>query len=210
MPPHSDGYVFPMLTRNHVPAPASLLRRRLLKGLLAAPLALPGLGAQAADTAFAPAGRAGDFHLAFRHTHTAEQLQLAYRNAEGYIVPALERINWLMRDFRTGEVQPMDPRLLDLLHALEGCCGRGTFEIISAYRSPATNGMLRRTGGGGVARRSLHMDGQAIDIRLAGTSCAQLRDAAIALGRGGVGYYPAENFVHVDVGPVRHWGPRRA
>jgi uncharacterized protein YcbK (DUF882 family) len=194
-----------MTLRNNVPASFSPLRRQLLKGLLAAPLTLPGAGALAAE-----AQAAGDYRLAFRHTHTDEHLQLAYRNAEGYIVPALERINWLMRDFRTGQVQPMDPRLLDLLHALENCCGSGTFEIVSAYRSPATNDMLRKTGGGGVARRSLHMDGQAIDIRLGGTSCAQLRDAAIALGRGGVGYYPAENFVHVDTGPVRHWGPRRA
>jgi uncharacterized protein YcbK (DUF882 family) len=194
-----------MTLRNNVPASFSPLRRQLLKGLLAAPLTLPGAGALAAE-----AQAAGDYRLAFRHTQTDEHLQLAYRNAEGYIVPALERINWLMRDFRTGQVQPMDPRLLDLLHALENCCGSGTFEIVSAYRSPATNDMLRKTGGGGVARRSLHMDGQAIDIRLGGTSCAQLRDAAIALGRGGVGYYPAENFVHVDTGPVRHWGPRRA
>lgn len=177
----------------------------MLKGLLATPLALPGTAALAAS-----GQDARDYRLSFLHTHTDEHLQLAYRDTEGYIVSALDRINWLMRDFRTGEVQPMDPRLLDLLHALENCCGNGTFEIISAYRSPATNGMLRRTGGGGVARRSLHMEGQAIDIRLSGTPCSELRDAAIALGRGGVGYYPAENFVHVDTGPVRSWGPRRA
>lgn len=156
------------------------------------------------------AGTAGDYRLAFRHTHTDEHLQLSYRNVEDYLLPALDRINWLMRDFRSGTVHPIDPQLLDLLHALQGCCGSGTFEIISAYRSPVTNQMLRRTGGGGVANRSLHMEGRAIDIRLSGTSCARLRDAAIALGRGGVGYYPQEDFVHVDTGPVRSWGPRKA
>ena len=151
-----------------------------------------------------------DHRLAFRHTHTDERLQLAYRDRRGYIEPALQRMNWLLRDFRTGDAIAMDPRLYDVLHALSLHCGGDTFEIISGYRSPATNQALRKSGGGGVARRSLHMDGKAIDIRLAGVATARLRDAALALRAGGVGYYPESDFVHIDTGPVRSWGPRPA
>lgn len=104
----------------------------------------------------------------------------------------------------------MDPKLYDILHALSIACGGDTFEIISGYRSPATNNALRKTSGGGVAKRSLHMDGKAIDIRLVGVDTARLRDAALALGVGGVGYYPGSDFVHIDTGPVRSWGPRKA
>ena len=89
-------------------------------------------------------------------------------------------------------------------------CGGDTFEIISGYRSPVTNSMLRKTGGGGVAKRSLHMEGRAIDIRLVGVDTARLRDAALALGAGGVGFYPESDFLHIDTGPVRSWGPKSA
>lgn len=173
-------------------------RRLLLKSLATLPLALPFASARAADQR----------QLAFRHTHTDEQLKVVYRDGGGYVQPALERMNWLLRDFRTGETARMDPRLYDILHALKLVCGSGTFEIISAYRSPATNAMLRKTGGGGVAKRSLHMDGKAIDIRLTGFDTARLRDAALALGLGGVGYYPESDFLHIDTGPVRSWGPK--
>jgi uncharacterized protein YcbK (DUF882 family) len=180
-------------------------RRLLLKTLAAAPLGLHIATARAAR-----GGVAEQRQLGFRHTHTDEKLHLVYRDERGYIAPALERINWLLRDFRTGEAQAMDPQLFDILHALNVNCGGGTFEIISAYRSSATNDMLRKTGGGGVAKRSLHMDGRAIDIRLPGFSTARLRDAAIELGMGGVGYYPESDFVHIDTGTVRAWGPRTA
>lgn len=173
-------------------------RRLFLKGLSALPLALP----------FASAHAAADRHLAFRHTHTDERLRTLYRNRSGYVEPALQRLNWLFRDFRTHEVAHMDPRLYDILHALSVSCGGDTFEIISGYRSPRTNNMLRRTGGGGVAKRSLHMDGKAIDIRLVGCDTARLRDAALELGAGGVGYYPESDFLHIDTGPVRSWGPK--
>ena len=180
--------------------PAAPRRRLFLKGLSALPLALP----------FASAHAAADLKLAFRHTHTNEQLSALYRNRRGYVEPALQRLNWLLRDFRTGEVARMDPRLYDILHALNVNCGGGTFEIISGYRSSKTNNMLRRTGGGGVAKHSLHMDGKAIDIRLVGCDTARLRDAALALGAGGVGYYPESDFVHIDTGPVRSWGSKSA
>ncbi len=175
------------------PAPR---RRLLLKSLATLPLALP----------FASARAAGSCELKFRHTHTDERLNIVYRDSRGYVKPALERMNWLLRDFRSGEMAQMDPRLFDILHALSLTCGGETFEIISAYRSPSTNAMLRKTGGGGVAKRSLHMDGRAIDIRLVGFDTGRLRDAAVSLGLGGVGYYPKSDFLHIDTGNVRTWG----
>lgn len=189
----------------HRPPDHILPRRRLLlKGLATASLGLHAVAARAARPGI------DERHLSFHHTHTDERLQLAYYDGRAYIPLALQRINWLLRDFRTGEAQVMDPQLFDILHALKVGCGGETFEIISAYRSPATNDMLRKTGGGGVAKRSLHMDGRAIDIRMPGVSTAHVRDVAIELGMGGVGYYPESDFVHIDTGTVRSWGSRAA
>lgn len=145
--------------------------------------------------------------LAFDHLHTGERLrEIEYFSGGSYLPDALGEINRVLRDFRTGEVAPIDPQLLDLLHALGGATGSvRPYQIISAYRSPATNAMLRERGGGGVATRSLHMTGQAIDIRVADVPLAQLRAAALSLGLGGVGYYPRSQFVHVDTGRVRSW-----
>jgi len=181
-------------------------RRRLLTGLALTPLAPFGL----AHARPAAASDSAERFLAFHHTHTDERLRIAYFARGKYLPEALARIEFLLRDFRTGDVHPIDPRLLDTLFAVCLACGRDTFEIISGYRSPQTNAMLRKTGGGGVAKRSLHMDGRAIDVRLAGFSSARLRDAAITLGRGGVGYYPQSDFVHLDTGRPRTWGPRGA
>lgn len=144
--------------------------------------------------------------LTFAHLHTAERLQVEYSDGVRYLPDALAAVNRLLRDFRTGDVHEIDPKLLDLLHGLHTAAGSTRpFEIISGYRSPRTNAMLRHTGGGGVASGSLHMRGQAIDIRLPDVPLASLRDAALALARGGVGYYPTSNFVHVDTGRVRRW-----
>ena len=190
-------------------SPRSALRRRLLlQGLVAAPLGLTVTGVARAHDSGRP--HLHPHTLALHHTHTLEHLHVTYRDLHGYIEPALQRLNGFLRDFRTGEVARIDPRLFDILHTLSIACGGGTFEIISGYRSPATNNHLRNTGGGGVARRSLHMDGRAIDVRLAGVPTARLRDAALALGAGGVGYYPHEDFVHLDTGAVRSWGGRPA
>lgn len=175
----------------------------MLKGLFAAPVGLHLLTARAA-------GRETARELSFRHTHTDERLQIVYHDGRSYLPPAMQRMNQLLRDFRTGEVQALDPRLFDILHVLKTRLEGETFEIISAFRSAATNTMLRKTGGGGVAKRSLHMDGRAIDIRLPGIATTRLRDAAIELGLGGVGYYPESDFVHIDTGTVRSWGPRTA
>jgi uncharacterized protein YcbK (DUF882 family) len=144
--------------------------------------------------------------LTLRQLHTDERLRIAYRIGDHYQRDALQKLNRLLRDHRTDETVAMDPRLFDLLYDLQMRAGHpdAEFEIFSAYRSAKTNAMLRRASRG-VARRSLHMDGKAIDIRLSGCSNRRVKDAAIALRRGGVGYYPRSSFVHVDTGPVRTW-----
>ena len=149
--------------------------------------------------------------LAFRHTHTEESLALVYWEKGSYLPEALTRINRLCRDFRTGEIHAMDPALFDLLNTLQRLTAPesqgespGFFEIISAYRSLATNEALAWKSGG-VSRRSLHMECRALDVRLPGTPTVALQRARLQLAQGGVGYYPDSNFVHLDTGPVRHW-----
>ena len=175
-------------------------RRTLLKALAFAPLGSVLAGSP-------PVAAAQERTLAFHHTHTGERLQVVYYARGGYLRDALGSVDRLLRDFRTGEQHSIDPRLLDTLCALRAACGGGAFEIISGYRSPGTNAMLRRASTG-VAQDSLHTTGRAIDVRLVGTATARLRDEAIALGHGGVGYYPASDFIHLDTGRVRTWGPR--
>ena len=147
--------------------------------------------------------------LAFNHTHTRERIDLAYAINDQYVPDALKTLNRFMRDHYSGTVGQMDPQLFDLLHQVRHALG-GTllpaFEVISGYRCPETNNHLRKSRGGGVAKRSLHMEGKAIDVRLPGVPLAELRDAAISLEVGGVGYYPSEQFVHIDTGKVRRWG----
>lgn len=160
-------------------------------------LALPGAAAAASRPDF----RA----LHFRHLHTGEKLAVEYVSAGRYVPDALASIDHLLRDFRTSDVHPIDPALLDLLHALTSATGSSRpYEVISGYRSPLTNQQLRARSDG-VASGSLHMKGQAIDIRVGDVRLAALRDAARGLRRGGVGYYAASDFVHVDTGRVRTW-----
>ncbi|HZT20594.1 MAG TPA: DUF882 domain-containing protein [Dongiaceae bacterium] len=143
--------------------------------------------------------------LSFYHTHTGERLTATYWEKGGYVPDALAEIDYILRDFVNGERRIIDRRLLDLLTAIHRNLGsRAPFEIISAYRSPSTNEMLRAHGDG-VAKNSYHLRAMAIDIRLADVPLHQLRAAAVELQRGGVGIYPASNFVHVDTGPVRYW-----
>jgi uncharacterized protein YcbK (DUF882 family) len=143
--------------------------------------------------------------LSFVHTHTGETLSTTYFQDGNYLAPSLERVNHLLRDFRTNEVHSIDPALLDILFDLQGQThDDGPFEVISAYRSPQTNAVLRRRSSA-VAQHSLHMEGRAIDIRLRGFPTPKLRDVAITLHRGGVGFYAASDFVHVDTGRVRLW-----
>jgi uncharacterized protein YcbK (DUF882 family) len=143
--------------------------------------------------------------LSFLHTHTGERLTVEYFSGGHYLRDALATVDHLLRDFRTGEVHVIEPDLLDLLHQIAGATGSARpFQVISGYRSPITNAALRRRSEG-VAAGSLHMKGQAIDISLPDVPLAKLRDTARALQGGGVGYYPASNFVHVDVGRIRTW-----
>lgn len=145
--------------------------------------------------------------LSFYHTHTGKQLDVVYRRDGEYIKAALDDINYFLSDFRTGDVVEIDPELLDLIYDVRASLGSdGTYEIISAYRSPKTNEMLRSgSASSGVASKSQHLLGKAIDVRLKGVRTVQLRDAAIRLQRGGVGYYEASDFVHMDTGRVRRW-----
>jgi len=142
--------------------------------------------------------------LSFYHTHTGERLDLHF-NLKTCLPESEKEIIHFLRDFRTGEIHSIDYQLLDTLCSLQRACGSsGTFEVISGYRSPATNKKLRNSSKG-VAKKSLHMEGRAIDIRLTGVSTRELRAKACSLQRGGVGYYAKSDFIHLDTGRVRSW-----
>lgn len=183
------------------PEVACLQRRRLLTGMAGA-AALVALPDMANALSRSPARS-----LAFNHTHTGEKLSLVYRIGDRYVPEGLARLSRLMRDFRSGDVHPIDPALLDVLwQTQQNLRSSSPFEIISAFRSPKTNAMLRgRSAHTGVAQKSMHLTGQAIDIRLRGVPLADVRDAALELKRGGVGYYADSGFVHLDTGRVRRW-----
>lgn len=174
------------------------MKRRYFLGLALAAAATP-LTALAAG----PRERV----LRLHHMHTDERLEVTYRIGDRYQPQALQRLNHFLRDFRTNDTMVMDPRLFDFLHDVSARLGDpgARFEVLSAYRSPATNSMLRKTSSG-VAKNSLHLTGQAIDIRLPGVTSRLVRDTAIGLNRGGVGYYQRSDFVHLDTGKVRCWG----
>jgi uncharacterized protein YcbK (DUF882 family) len=177
-----------------------LLHRSAQAMLLGGALGMAGRSAHATTTSVR--------RLALDHTHTRERIELVYASGEHYVPQALGSLNHFLRDHYSGEVGQMDPQLFDLLHKVRLALGSSvplSYQIISGYRSPITNARLRNTRGGGVASHSLHMDGKAIDIRLPGVPLAELRDAALSLKAGGVGYYPREQFVHVDTGRVRYW-----
>jgi uncharacterized protein YcbK (DUF882 family) len=152
------------------------------------------------------AGREAYYRLRLYHTHTNERIDVIYRMGDSYSPVAVQRLDEFLRDHRTGDVHAFDPRVFDVLHDLAAGVHRpdSEIDIVCGYRSPGSNEFLRQTTSG-VATHSLHMEGEAIDIRIPGVSTAELRRAAMALGRGGVGYYPQSKFVHVDVGRVRYW-----
>lgn len=177
-------------------------RRRLLRWC-----AIGALGAVMPSRVFAAVRRpsTAERSLALFNTHTNEELRVAYWARGKYLKGALADLDHILRDHRTGEIRPIDPRLLDLVHALAASLDcRGPFHVISGYRSPETNAMLYASGRG-VAKKSLHVQGKAVDLRLPGCELPLLRRAAMALKGGGVGYYPIPDFVHVDVGRVRYW-----
>lgn len=174
-----------------------LSRRALLR--------LGALGAATLAAGRARAALAPERALAFVHTHTGERARIVYWADGDYVREGLTAVDHVLRDHYSGDVHAIDPRLLDLLHALAGRLGAATpYHVISGYRSPATNAALAARSGG-VAGHSLHMAGEAIDVRLPGCALPTLRDAALALRGGGVGYYAASDFVHLDVGRVRRW-----
>ena len=170
---------------------------------------LQGLGASLAAAAVVPgrllAGPTEERLLSLVHTHTHERLTVPYFADGSYLREGLASLDAFLRDHRTGDEHPIDPALYDILNDLRLATGtRSPFHVISAYRSPRTNSLLRENGRG-VAKGSLHLQGRAIDVRLADVSSASLRDAAVELQRGGVGYYRGPDFVHVDTGRVRRW-----
>jgi len=143
--------------------------------------------------------------LSFYNTHTGERLVVEYFAAGDYVPDALREVNWFLRDFRTGGVHDIDPGVLDILTKVHQMTGASRpFDVISGYRSPETNAMLRLRSKE-VASGSLHQVGKAIDVRLPGVALTKVRNAGLALGLGGVGYYRRSNFVHLDTGRVRRW-----
>ncbi len=177
----------------------SLTRRGFISGLASA------AGLLVASPVLAAVTPAVERTLAFHHTHTGERAEITYWRDGDYLAEGLQAMNRLLRDHRTGEQTRMDRELLDTLYALQlTLCEPGEFQIISAFRSPKTNEMLRNKSGG-VAKRSLHMLGRAIDLRVDGCKLKRLHEQAMALKAGGVGYYPKSNFIHVDTGRVRYW-----
>lgn len=143
--------------------------------------------------------------LSFVHLHTGERLDVTYWTDGAYMPDELTVVDHLLRDFRSGDVKPIDLRLLDRLHRLRRDMRSSMpFEVISGYRTPATNAALRRKSRA-VAKNSYHMRGMAIDVRLPGRGITQLRHAALLQRAGGVGYYPDSSFIHLDVGPLHRW-----
>lgn len=179
-------------------------RRSFLKLGAVAALAVSPVAAFA-DAALAALPKTGERWLKFDNLHTGEKLRTVYWQNGSYLKASLDDINHILRDFRTEEIRPIDTDLLDLLNVLQRRLEtRQPIEIISGYRSPRTNAMLRARSSG-VARNSYHMRGMAIDLRVPDRELIHVRRAALDMERGGVGYYPSSGFVHVDVGPIRAW-----
>ena len=190
----------------NIDAGKTLTRRDIIKAGVLGGLLLPVMATAPAQAArFAIPSSAGAMKVSFRNQHTGESFNGVYRIGDRYMPEAFEKINHVLRDFRTGEVFPIDPRVIDILYAVHDKSGANApYEVLSGYRSPKTNAMLASTGDG-VAQNSLHMTGQAIDIRLPGFSTKKLSDLGASLRAGGVGYYRKSNFVHMDTGQVRRW-----
>jgi uncharacterized protein YcbK (DUF882 family) len=182
----------------------SLLAISFLAVLLATTVARPASspGADRPSGASTPV----EHHLRLYHTHTGERIDIVYRRGNQYLPEAEEQLDHFLRDHRTGDVKHYDPHVFDLLSDLAAAVGHpgGEIDIICGYRSPWSNEFLRARSSG-VAKNSLHVQAHAIDIRIPGVDTLTLRDAALKLGRGGVGYYPRSGFVHVDTGRVRTW-----
>ena len=188
--------------RDEKSLPGTISRRRFVRTALmaAVPMMVPGVAMAALRL---PGTKPRS--LSFYNLHTGESLKRTYFEDGDYVPEALHEINYVLRDFRTGQVKTIDPRLLDLLVGIHRNLETSKpFDVISGYRSPATNAMLHARSEG-VAVHSLHIQGKAIDIRVPGRALVALRRTAMSLRGGGVGYYPRSDFVHVDTGRVRYW-----
>ena len=169
-------------------------------------VAAPAASAGTALDGLAAANQPFELHL--HHLHTGEDLDVVYRVGNTYIPSAIDKLNHFLRDHRTQEQSHYDPREFDVLHSVLAKLGRphDVIDVVCGYRTPWSNNYLRtRSANTGVAQHSQHMLAKAIDIRIPGVATSRLRDVAMSLQAGGVGYYPLSQFVHVDVGPVRHW-----
>lgn len=181
-----------------------LTRREIIKatmwGMIGSAI-LPGL----ANATAMKMPDAGGFDISFQNQHTGESFKGTYRAGDRYLPDAFEEINYVLRDFRTNEVFPIDPRAIDIIYMVRKKAERNEpLEVLSGYRSPGTNARLSRASTG-VAKHSLHLTGQAIDFRLPGFSTRNLQRLAVNLRAGGVGYYKSSNFLHIDTGQVRNW-----
>jgi uncharacterized protein YcbK (DUF882 family) len=175
-------------------------RRNVILGL-----AVAGFAAAAVPPAIAARRPIGLRSVAIKNVHTGEHLNTVYWADGKYVPDAMKRINWVLRDHHNDEVRRIHPDLLDLLTKLQAKLRtREPFQVVSAYRSPATNAMLAAMTDG-VAAHSLHIQGMAVDIRVPDRSLVKVQHAALGLAAGGVGFYPRSDFVHVDVGRIRHW-----
>jgi uncharacterized protein YcbK (DUF882 family) len=181
-------------------------RRRWIQTVLAGGAGLSCARFAGAEDITVEGTKAVERSLELFNTHTSETLSLVYKSGDDYHTAALARFNHLLRDHRNGEIHEIDPRLLDQLHdlALAAHCAP-QFEIISGFRSQESNDKMSAKPGSGVAKKSLHMQGRALDVRLKNCDCAKLRDLALAAKQGGVGYYERSDFVHIDTGTFRTW-----
>jgi uncharacterized protein YcbK (DUF882 family) len=189
------------------PAPAHKTHPRLRAVAHAfAKATLPGIGLLPEDAEDLPIDGL-QYELKLAHAHTSEMVDVVYRIGDTYIPEALDQLNNFLRDSHNQEVNQFDPRTFDLLHTVLAKVGKadGVIDVLSGYRSQETNDMLRESGTTNAAEHSQHIVAKAIDLRVAGVPAPLLRDAAKSLDAGGVGYYPASQFVHLDVGPVREW-----
>jgi uncharacterized protein YcbK (DUF882 family) len=189
--------------------PENWSRRRWIQTVLAGGAGLSlarAASAQDVTEAEAAAAKLPERSIELFNTHTAESRRVVYRRGAEYDVAALAQLNHVLRDHRSGDIHEIDVRLFDQLHdlALAAHC-EPRYEIISGYRSAESNAKMSARPGSGVAKKSLHMQGRALDVRLKGCSCADLRDLALAAKQGGVGYYQRSDFVHLDTGTFRTW-----
>ncbi len=194
-------------TRVHAGLKSSMHLKTPMRGEEVVPGVMPAeIAASGAMTVVSEDGK--PYQLKMTNLHTGESLDIVYRIGNTYLPEALEKLNYFLRDHNTQDVSNYDPKEFDVLHAMMARLGKlnGVIEIVCGYRTSETNATLRHNSPQtGVAEHSQHMEGHAIDLRVPGVPTAKLRDAALSLQAGGVGYYPVSQFVHVDVGPVREW-----